>query len=180
MLLRKMLSPRAHASKAVRIQSVIFGTGNRQRMETLFDKKTYDTITARVGALTPSTQQVWGKMNVAQMLAHCAEAIEMANGDKKLPRIFLGRILGPLVKKGFLSEAPFRKNSPTAKSLVIADEKNFEKEKQRLLDLLQRFNTGGEAHATTHPHTFFGHLTQKQWGEMQWKHMDHHLRQFGV
>ncbi|HTL81100.1 MAG TPA: DUF1569 domain-containing protein [Bacteroidia bacterium] len=149
-------------------------------METIFDKKTYDSIAARIEKLTPSTQRVWGKMNVGQMMAHCCGALSMATGEKKLPRLLIGRILGPLVKPGFLSEKPLSKGSPTAKEFIFTDERDFEKEKKELHRLLKKFHEGGEKGATPHPHGFFGHLTPKQWGEVQWKHLDHHLKQFGV
>jgi hypothetical protein len=29
-------------------------------------------------------------------------------------------------------------------------------------------------------HFIFGAMTMEQWNALQWKHIDHHLRQFGV
>ncbi|MBI3509532.1 MAG: DUF1569 domain-containing protein [Bacteroidetes bacterium] len=149
-------------------------------MKTLFDQAVYEEITGRIRKISENTTRGWGKMEPAQMLAHCCEAMEMAIGDKKLPRSVMGRILGPMIKKSFLRDTPFKQNNPTAKQFIITDKRELEKEKQRLLTLTKRFHEGGEKNATKHPHGFFGHLTQKQWGEMQWKHLDHHLRQFGV
>ena len=97
-------------------------------------------------------------------MAHCTEAAAMATGDSKLPRLFIGRILGPLIKPAFLGEKPFTKNSPTAPSMKIADTREFEKEKTKLISIIKRFAEGGEAKCTTNPHPFFGRLTPAQWG----------------
>lgn len=119
-------------------------------------------------------------MNVSQMMAHCTTTFEMATGRKTPPRLFIGRILGPLFKGDYLSEKPFKKNSPTDKSFIIDNERDFQKEKEILLAIMTDFAKGGQANATRHPHAFFGHLTPEQWGVSMYKHMDHHLRQFGA
>ncbi|HEU4718612.1 MAG TPA: DUF1569 domain-containing protein [Bacteroidia bacterium] len=149
-------------------------------MKTIFNASDYAGIEERINRLTPSSPALWGKMNVAQMLAHCSATVEMALGDVVLKRLFIGRIIGPLVKKKFLGEEPFKQGNPTAREFTITDPRDFEKEKQRLLGLMKRLHEGGEAGATKHPHGFFGPLTPAQWGQTQWKHFDHHLRQFGV
>jgi hypothetical protein len=79
-----------------------------------------------------------------------------------------------------VSEKPLGKSSPTAKEFIITDKREFDKEKAELLELIKRFHEGGEKGATTFPHSFFGEMTPHEWGFTQWKHLDHHLRQFGV
>jgi hypothetical protein len=149
-------------------------------MKTIFNEADYSDLRKRITNLEHSAPALWGKMDVGQMLAHCNGTMKVAVGDLKLDRLFIGRIIGPIAKKGFLSEKPFSKGSPTAKVFVITDKKDFEKEKAELLTLIKRFHDGGENGATKHPHSFFGELTPQQWGETQWKHLDHHLRQFGA
>jgi hypothetical protein len=149
-------------------------------MISMYEKRAYDDVVARINKLSPASQRQWGKMNVAQMMAHCSTTLECATGKVKLPRLLIGRILGPLVKSSYLSEKPFSKNSPTDKSFIIADERDFDAEKQKLLQLIKEFSEGGEEKCTTHPHSFFGKLTPAQWGTSMYKHLDHHLRQFGV
>jgi hypothetical protein len=83
-------------------------------------------------------------------------------------------------KKTFINDKPFSKNAPTDKSFVIKDEWNFDKEKEQLKDIVLSFSKGDEEKCTTHPHSFFGKLTPKEWGIGMYKHLDHHLRQFGV
>ena len=73
-----------------------------------------------------------------------------------------------------------RQNSPTAPALLVKDDPDFETERARLDGLIDRFATGGAAACTTHPHAFFGKLTPDQWSILVYKHLDHHLRQFGA
>jgi len=149
-------------------------------MKNLFDANATTEIIARIDELKPDSQRQWGKMNVAQMMAHCTAALETATDQRHPPRIFIGKILGPIFKSSFLNEKPFAKNSPTDKSFIMTGEKDFDKEKIRLKNIILSFANGGEAKCTSHPHSFFGKLTPNEWARGMYKHMDHHLRQFGV
>lgn len=150
-------------------------------MKNLYETATVEEVQGRIGRLRLSSERQWGKMNAAQAVAHCALAMEWAVGDSRPPRMFIGRILGPLVKSKMLrDEAPMRRNAPTTKSLVIADERDFATEQKRLCALIERFATTGPKGCTTHPHTFFGPLKPEEWATLMYKHLDHHLRQFGV
>jgi len=150
-------------------------------MKNLFDAATATEIKNRIARLEPGCERQWGKMNAAQAMAHCATTMEWAVGDSFAPRMFVGRILGPLVKSKVLKDdAPMRRNTPTAKSLVVANERDLGKERQRLCALIDRFSEGGPKGCTQHAHTFFGPLTPEEWARLMYKHLDHHLRQFGV
>lgn len=150
-------------------------------MKSLFETTTANEVKERVGRLGPASVRQWGKMNAAQAMAHCATTMEWAVGDRNEPRMFIGRILGPLVKSKVLKdEAPMGRNAPTAKSLVVADERDLAKERQRLCALIDRFSSGGPQGCTKHPHSFFGPLTPDEWARLMYKHLDHHLRQFGA
>jgi hypothetical protein len=119
-------------------------------------------------------------MNVAQMLAHCNKSVETAMGMNFMKRLFIGRIIGTMVKKQVLGQKPFGKNSPTDKSYIFTGNLNFEEEKSKAIASIKQFFEGGPAKCTTYPHPFFGPFTPEQWAVFQWKHLDHHLRQFGV
>ena len=149
-------------------------------MKDLFNTASYNEVIERLNKLTPSSQRQLGKMDVAQMLAHCSAALEVAVCDKNPPRIFIGRILSPFFKSLFYGPKPFKKNSPTDKSFIITDQRDFEKEKAKLTELITRFSKGGESKVTKHHHSFFGKLTPMQWSIGMYKHLDHHLTQFGV
>ena len=150
-------------------------------MKNLFEAATVAEVKERVARLRPDSERLWGKMNAAQALAHCAAGLEWAVGDTVPPRMLLGRIIGRMVKPMVLrNEEPLRRNSPTAKSLVVADERDLRKEQERLRGLIDRFAAAGPEGCTTHPHSFFGRLTPQEWSILMYKHLDHHLRQFGA
>jgi hypothetical protein len=95
--------------------------------------------------------------------------------------MFVGRIIGGMIKPKVLgNDEPMRRNSPTVKTLVIADERDLRTEQERLCGLIDRFAATGPAGCTTHPHSFFGRMTPEEWAILMYKHLDHHLRQFGV
>lgn len=149
-------------------------------MKTLFQPETVDEMISRIDRLQPNSQRQWGKMDVAQMMAHCSATLDMASGRLNLPRVFIGRLIGPLFKPVFTNEKPLSKNSPTAKEFVFADPRNFAREQEQLKSKLRQFHQGGEGQCTRHPHPFFGSLSPQQWGRGMYKHLDHHLRQFGA
>lgn len=149
-------------------------------MKTLFEKEVVDEISGRINELTPQTQQLWGKMNVEQMLAHCSVGIKSASGELILQSPIFLRMIGSLLKSQTTNEKPFRKSSPTHEKFIIGSTEGFEKEKKLLIELIQKFHNNGETKCTSNPHAFFGKLNSTQWGSLMYKHLDHHLRQFGV
>ncbi len=149
-------------------------------MNNLFETKTYTEVIDRLQSLTPEHKALWGKMTVAQMLAHSVKAFRVPLSEKKLPRLFIGYILGPLLKTKLYNETPWRKNLPTSPDFVIKDERNFQAEKQNLIDHITRFYSLGPMSIPHTTHPLFGELTPEQWGKSMYKHLDHHLQQFGV
>jgi Protein of unknown function (DUF1569) len=151
-------------------------------MKSLFNAACVEEVKRRLAKLSPSHQRQWGKMNATQMLVHCCLGLEMAAGEIRPRRALIGRILGPVVKPMALRDnEPMRRNSPTSKELlVIGDDRDFESERNRLSDLIDRFAAAGAAGCTSHPHAFFGSLTPDEWAVLMYKHLDHHLRQFGA
>ena len=149
-------------------------------MKNLFDKTAYDEIISRINSLGPASQRQWGKMDVSQMLAHCKEAFKVPLSKSKMPRMFMGRMLGWMIKSKMHNESPWKKNLPTAPNFLIKDQRNFETEKKELSDLITEFYTTGAGNVGKFPHPFFGSFTQEQWGKSMYKHLDHHLVQFGL
>jgi len=149
-------------------------------MKNLFEQDTMAEIIGRIDSLQAARERQWGKMDVAQMMAHCSAALDMACGRLNPPRILIGRILGPLVKPMYTNEKPFSKNNPTDKKLVVSDPRDFAREQGRLKNCVREFHDGGEAKCTRHPHPFFGKLNPADWSRGMYKHLDHHLRQFGA
>jgi len=144
----------------------------------LFDQAVKQEIIERINKLTVHTQRQWGKMNVAQMLAHVQKPIGIALGTHQPKGNFLLRLLGPLFKSGLWNETPYKQNLPTDPTFVMTgEEKDFENEKILLLEMIDRFS---EANIVSEQHPVFGKLTKQNWTKATWKHLDHHLRQFGV
>ena len=148
-------------------------------MKNLFQPETVDEVVSRLDKLQPSSARQWGKMDVAQMMAHCSAAMDMASGRINPPRAFIGRVLGPFFRSVFTNDKPFSKNNPTDEQLVVSDARDFQREREQLKLKVQQFHQGGEAQCTRHPHPFFGGLSPQEWGRGMYKHLDHHLRQFG-
>ncbi len=147
-------------------------------LKDLYDPTVKEGIIYRINKLTPQSQPQWGKMNVSQMLAHLQMPIGVAVGTHTLPRTLFGRIVGPLVKPMMYSEKPFKHDMPTDKSFIMTGkEKDFEKEKNSFLNLVSNFK---EKNVVNEVHPFFGRMTKEQWSKAMYKHIDHHLQQFGV
>ena len=150
-------------------------------MKNLFEGGRVEEVKRRISRLKPDSERQWGKMKPGQALEHCSRGMEMALGDKTPPRVFVGRLLGWIVKPKVMgNDEPMRRNSPTAKELVVQEERDLGTERTRLCGLIDRFAAAGPAGCTTHPHAFFGRLTPDEWAILMYKHLDHHLRQFGV
>ncbi len=148
-------------------------------MNSLFDAANYDELVRRIDALQPGAARQWGKMTASQMLEHTARAVDMATGKMPRQQAMLGKMIGWIFKKDFLGEKPYPKSSPTAPDFIIAHDPDFAASKARLKSVLRELHDLGERGVDGHVHGFFGRLTGAQWGVTQYKHVDHHLRQFG-
>jgi len=150
-------------------------------MENLFTQAGVANMKARIDKLTPSTQPQWGKMNVSQMLAHLNVAYEIEYTDKHpKPGAFARFMIKLFAKNQVVGPKPYPRNSRTAPMFVIADERDFQVEKQRLIEFMERTCELGAAHFDGKENQGFGKLSEQEWNTMYAKHMDHHLTQFGV
>jgi len=150
-------------------------------MKNIFQTEVTQEIISRINILLPNTPALWGKMSVSQMLAHCNVTYEMVFEDKhKKPNSIMKFILKSFVKKIVVNEFPYKSNNQTAPAFIIKDERNFEIEKKRLIDHLNKTQQLGEAHFDKKESHSFGILTKDEWNNMFYKHLDHHLRQFRV
>ena len=149
-------------------------------MKNLFDPVVYNEIKTRVGSLNPQSTRLWGKMDVAQMMAHCKVAFMVPLSEKKLPRVFLGRLLGWMLKSKLYDDIPWKRNLPTAPNFIVKDVRNFDKEKEALNEVVDAFYKAGPDGISKYPHPFFGSFTPEQWGQSMYKHLDHHLQQFSA
>ena len=150
-------------------------------MKNIFDKKVCDELIDRINKLDHTTTAEWGKMDVAQMLAHCCVTYEMVYEDiHPKPNALKRFVLKLLVKPIVTGEKPYKKNSRTAPQFLISDEKVFQNEKERLINYINKTQELGESHFDHKDSHSFGPLTKEEWNNMFYKHLDHHLKQFGT
>ena len=148
--------------------------------ESLFDAGGLRRMLDRIARLGPDATRRWGTMSLPQMLRHCQQPLRVATGELPLRRNLIGMLFGRMAKKKLLAPAPWKHGMPTAPEFKVRDDCDFATEHAALLDLVRRFGEGGPAGLTKAPHPFFGPLTTQEWSALQWRHLDHHLRQFGV
>jgi hypothetical protein len=151
-------------------------------MENVFDAKDAQNYIDRINNLTPETQGLWGKMTVDQMLAHCNVSYEMVYEPEKhkKPGSIAKFILKTFVKSKVVGDKAYPQNGPTAPQFIVADRKDFEEEKKRLIGFIQKTQQLGASAFDGKESFSFGKLKTQEWNNMFAKHLNHHLAQFGV
>ena len=150
-------------------------------MKSLFESETHQDILNRIEKLNENSKANWGKMNVGQMLKHYQLPLEVALGKRKMKTNtgFLKKIVFKLFKPLMYNNKPWKRNLKTPKEFVITEPQVFSVEKDNLVTLINEF--ASKKNNTNWPkHPIFGVFTTEQRGQMQYKHLDHHLTQFGV
>ncbi len=153
---------------------------NPYRKANIFNEEEYQSIIIRLESLSNSSEKQWGTLTLPEMLEHCTLQLKMAlfeiQGTKKeglfILRIGFGKWLGlygPRWKKGSIT--PTQMNIKKQKPVI----KNFSEERKQLVNYLQMVHHKNNFQE----HPIFGNLNKKDWGRLIWKHLDHHLRQFG-
>jgi hypothetical protein len=149
------------------------------RMKTVFDALVREELVSRINSLSLQNNAQWGKMNVSQMLKHCILCDEMFFGKLEIKRVFIGRLLGPMMlKKVLKDDRGFGKNSPTSPLLKTTGQNcDIDLHKKEWISNIEQFAVYNNANFT---HPFFGPMKKEQVGTFAYKHADHHLRQFGA
>jgi hypothetical protein len=149
-------------------------------MENIFNPHDNQVLVQRLEKLTPQSQACWGKMNVSQMLRHCQKPMEVAEGKLKLKRNLISLLFGKMAKKSMLKQDEFKKNLPTVPAFKSEETPEFDSEWNLLVSLVKKFGEKGPQVLATKKHPFFGEMTEEEWGVLNYKHLDHHLKQFGA
>ena len=147
-------------------------------MKSIFEKEVYQELIERFYNLNENSTPLWGKMTVGQMMWHCQFPLKIGIENKshnKSPNLLAKWFL----KKLMYNDKPFRKNLPTAPALKAKEPKDFKTEMPILKQLIKEFYLLKDR-KEWEPHPMFGEFTHEQWGKVQYKHLDHHFRQFGV
>lgn len=150
-------------------------------MKNIFKQEVTGELIKRINNLNPETNGLWGKMNVAQMLAHCCVTYDLVYTNKHPKPNTIKIFMLKLFVKGFVvGEKPYPKNGRTAPEFLVDKEQNFELEQKKLIDYLVQTQQLGEGHFDQKESHSFGKLNVEEWNNLFYKHIDHHLNQFGV
>lgn len=149
-------------------------------MGNIFIEADKNDIINRIDELHPNSKAMWGKMNVSQMLAHCVVPTRVSAGELPSAQTLLGKFFGRMAKKQLLNGEYMKKNLPTAPNFIIKETPDFYLSQQALKEAIQRLYETDKSALLQRKHPFFGKMTLEEWGILNYKHFDHHLRQFGV
>lgn len=150
-------------------------------MKSIFNPTANQELVNRAKTITNESQAQWGKMNSYQMMTHCLKNMKLLQNEQSYKRLFIGRLFGKMALNSTLkNEKPMSKNSPTHPDLVIKEEGDASKIKDTFIAKISSYTTVKETDYTGFVHPFFGKMTAEQVGQWEYKHIDHHLRQFGA
>ena len=146
-------------------------------MNTIFDKTIKDELVNRINSLNENSIAQWGKMNVYQMIKHCRLWEEMMQNKQNLKQVFIGKIFGKMALKTVLKgDKPLKRSTPTIPSLMIKESTgDIALEKAKWIASIEQYANFSNVNFV---HVFFGKMSKEQIGQMVYKHIDHHLRQF--
>ncbi len=148
--------------------------------KSLYEHQVYEECTKRVQQLTEGTAAHWGSMNSAQMLAHCSEILEVSNGKELKNTPFLAKLFKGYIRKMVVGDKPYGKGVKTHPQYLQREPKDFQEQRSRLLKAIDIFYNMDKAEASNIKHSMFGVMSPEEKGWSAYKHLDHHLTQFGV
>jgi hypothetical protein len=150
-------------------------------IKSLYDGEVYQQCLDKIEKITEETKPQWGSMNSAQMFAHCSEIQEATNGKKVTDTPFFLKLFLPLVKRlVVISKKPYKRGERTHPKFKQKPDKDFAVEKKRLLAALDKFHNTDKKTAEQIVHSLFGKMSLEEKGWAMYKHIDHHLTQFGA
>lgn len=150
--------------------------------KTLHNRTYFEEVIDRISQLSENSQGKWGKMNVGQMLKHCDLILQVALNKMELPttNIFL-KYIGIFTKiEMYAINNGIPHNMPTFKKVIVTFDCNFTEAKEGLLKTLDEYWEAFENNSLPDHHVLFGEMTEKDWGFLEYKHLNHHLKQFNV
>ena len=146
-------------------------------MNSLHDAHARAALERRLDDLQSDSPRQWGRMRIDQMLSHLNNSMRMALGElateprrAPVPRALI---------KWFALRVPHPRNAPTATELRASGRYEIEGERTQLRQLLDRVAQRPLEQAWP-VHPLFGRMNGGEWSRLQHKHVDHHLRQFGL
>ena len=151
---------------------------NGSIMSTLFDDQDRQQVLDRIHRLKSDSSPLWGSMTVTKAACHMGDQLAMALGEIEVRSSWRPEGL-PLIREFIIYVMPWPKGVATAPELLQTDLAELDEARGRLTDLIDRFVERG-ANGRLVPHSLFGKISNKTWGYLALRHLDHHLRQFNV
>jgi len=151
-------------------------------MKNLFNEAEVNEIIQRINRLQPTSKPLWGKMSADQVLAHCNVSYAFTFESEKFqkPGAVKKFLMKTFIKPMVVNDKPYPKSSRTAPEFIIEGTCDFEKEKEQLVSNIRKVQQLGEQHFDGLDNFSFGKMSCAEWNALFYKHLDHHLRQFGV
>ncbi|HUB17507.1 MAG TPA: DUF1569 domain-containing protein [Acidobacteriaceae bacterium] len=145
-------------------------------MPTLRNEAERRDLVERLGRLRPESTAQWGRFNAARMMCHLADALEEAQGRRAVPRS------GPALLRHFpmkhlaIHVIPMPRGAKAPRELLAEEPGDFEANRRRVVEGIEQIAARPAGRGPDH--FLFGKMSNDQWNCLQWKHIDHHLRQF--
>ncbi len=145
-------------------------------MPTMRDAVGRKALVERLGRVTPESKAQWGRFDAARMMCHLGDALDEALGRRTIPR------QGPAVLRHFpvkhlaIYVVPMPKGAKAPRELLAEEPGDFEANRRRVVEGIERMAAMPRGKGPDH--FLLGRMTYEQWNRLEWKHIDHHLRQF--
>lgn len=149
-------------------------------MKSLFEESVYTEVLDRLIRLKADTPSKWGKMDAPSMLKHCNLVLSASLGPAPRKRALMSYLFRKVAKKQYVYRSVYKKNGYTAPNFIVSSAADIATERNALIDKINQFRLAGEKNYENRLHAFFGRLTAKEWGMLQYNHINHHLTQFGL
>ena len=146
-------------------------------MPSLRDNAARTALVRRLQGLTPGAAAKWGRLDARTMLCHLNDVLAVAVADTKAQSANQKAFQHFPLKHLILYVLPIPNNVRTAPEFLRSTPAAFEDDRQRVIQLIDRLAAAPKGHGPEHP--LFGRLTNEEWNVLQWKHINHHLKQFG-
>jgi len=149
-------------------------------MKSIFEEDANGEIVDRLSKLSSDTPNLWGKMDVAAMVKHCNLVLSASLGPAPKKRALMSYLFRKVAKKQYVYKQIYKKGGYTAPNFVVLKGGDIDANRKALLASLEQFRKAGEKEYDNRLHAFFGRLTAREWGMLQYNHLNHHLTQFGL
>lgn len=146
-------------------------------MPTLRNTVDRKRLIERLYKVKPESRPQWGSLTAPRMLCHLSDGLAMALGDIAIESLGRKKYQRFPLKHLILYVIQFPRNVQTMPELLATEPNSFEADRERLVQQIERLVRKSDGAGPEHP--LLGVLSNKAWNVLQYKHIEHHLTQFG-